>query len=71
MKKNSPVKDPWHSWHMPKKESGTEVAAVAQWQDQQPLLCSLASAVEAEPHLAELKLLVCCRGRQHNHCSDR
>ena len=27
--RNSPVEDPWHSWHMPYRESGTEVVTVA------------------------------------------
>ena len=31
LKKTSPMEDQWHSWHMPKKASGTQVAAVAQW----------------------------------------
>ena len=43
---------------MPEKAFGTELAAVAQWQDQKHLLCPLASAVVAELHLTELKLLL-------------
>ena len=43
---------------MPKKASGTDVAAVAQWQGQQnPSLCPLESTVVAEPHHADLMLL--------------
>ena len=51
--------DPWLSWHMPEKASGTEVAiAAAQWWDQQsPSLCPLGSTVVAEPHHADLMLL--------------
>ena len=30
-KRNLPAQDPCHTWHMPGKASGTEVAAVAQW----------------------------------------
>ena len=52
------MEDPWHSWYMPEKASGTEVAAATQWQGQQHLLCLSGSAVAAEMHLADLKPLL-------------
>ena len=57
--------------HKSEKASRTEVAGMAHWWGQQPLLCPLALVVMAEPHLAELKLLIGPKGSQCNHCSDR
>ena len=53
-----PVEDPWHNWHRPEKASGTDVAAVAQWQGQQHLLFPSVPLVMAETHHADLMLLV-------------
>ena len=51
--------DPWHNWHRPEEASGTEVvAAVAQGQGQQHLLCPLVSVVAEESHHANLMLLI-------------
>ena len=47
---------------MPKKASGTDIAATAQWQGQQHPLCPSASVVVAGPHLTEPKLLLSPEG---------
>ena len=53
---NSPEEDPWH---MAEKVSETEVAPVAYgWDQQHPSLCPSGSVVKAEPHHADLKLLL-------------
>ena len=43
---------------MTEEASRIEVAAVVQWQGQQHLLCHSASAVEVDPHHADLMSLV-------------
>ena len=50
---------------MPEEASGTEAAAVAQYQGQQHLWCPSASAVVAEPHHADIMSLVAHQGGCH------
>ena len=58
-KEKSPEEDQWPNQHKPEKASGTKVAAAAQWQCQQhSSLCPSGSVLAAEPHHADLKLLL-------------
>ena len=62
------MEDPWHNGDKPEEASEMKVAASAQQQSQQHLHSSLVSAVVAEPHHTDLRLLEAPSRRGHGNC---